>query len=79
MRSLPRSAWAGWARWRPYDVSQDGQRFLGIREGGTDEAVRLQIIVVQNWTEELKQLVPTNRMALNLAPALFRSNHLATR
>ena len=46
---------------RPYDVSPDGQRFLIIRSGsgipGTD---RPEIIVVQNWFEELTRLVPTN-------------------
>ena len=40
-----------------YDISPDGQRFLMIKaiEGSTG-----QINVVQNWTEELKRLVPTN-------------------
>ena len=44
---------------RTYDVDQNG-RFLIIRndqaEAGVDKAP--QIIVVQNWTEELKRLVP---------------------
>jgi serine/threonine-protein kinase len=46
---------------RTYDVSPNGQRFLMIKEGGgTDQTVApLQLIVVQNWTEELKRLVPT--------------------
>ncbi len=43
---------------RDYDVSPDGQRFLGIKVGGTDEGAQPQIIVVQNWLEELKRLVP---------------------
>jgi hypothetical protein len=46
-----------------YDVFPDGQRFLMIRAqagGGTAEAAPPRIIVVQNWTEELKRLVPTN-------------------
>jgi serine/threonine-protein kinase len=45
---------------RTYDVSPDGQRFLMMKEGGgTDQTVApLQLIVVQNWTEELKRLVP---------------------
>jgi len=38
---------------RSYDVSPDGQRFLVIKETGGS------IVVVQNWTEELKRLVPT--------------------
>jgi hypothetical protein len=46
---------------RTYDVSPDDQRFLMIKEGGgTDQTVApLQLIVVQNWLEELKGLVPT--------------------
>jgi serine/threonine-protein kinase len=47
---------------RSYDVSSDGQRFLMIKEmQASDEAVNRtsSIIVVQNWTEELKRLVPT--------------------
>ena len=38
-----------------YDVSQDGQRFLMVRNtGGAPSA----LVVVQNWLEELKRLVP---------------------
>ena len=36
-----------------YDVSPDGQRFLLNRAGDTEEAAS-QIIVVQNWFEELR-------------------------
>jgi Tol biopolymer transport system component len=44
---------------RTYDVSHDGQRFLMIKEsaGGTQSAPP-GLVVVQNWTEELKRLVP---------------------
>ena len=46
---------------RAYDVSPDGRRFLMIKEAGDDRGdARPQIIVVQNWTEELKRLVPAN-------------------
>jgi len=41
-----------------YDVSRDGQRFLVVDEGGEAQASR--IVVVENWLEELKRLVPTN-------------------
>ena len=44
-------------------VSRDGQRFLllaNAQEGPGGEAERSQLIVVQNWFEELKRLVPTN-------------------
>jgi serine/threonine-protein kinase len=45
---------------RSYDVSPDAQRFLMIKEGGADgTAAPASIIVVQNWVEELKRLVPT--------------------
>ena len=44
-----------------YDVHPDGQRFLMIKEGGAgDETSAEELIVVQNWFEELKSLVPTN-------------------
>jgi Tol biopolymer transport system component len=46
---------------RSYDVSPDGQRFLFVKRGETDQAaVPTTLIVVQNWTEELKRLVPVN-------------------
>ena len=51
----PLSSW-------PYNIAPDG-RFLIVRRGeggagGTPEPQ--QIVVVQNWQEELKRLVPTN-------------------
>ena len=47
---------------RTYDVAQDGQRFLIIKEGGGDDdtSAQPQIIVVLNWHEELKRLVPVD-------------------
>ncbi len=42
----------------PYDVAPDGQRFVMIEEGESEPAVT-QLILVQNWVEELKRLVPT--------------------
>jgi Tol biopolymer transport system component len=47
---------AGPAPGRPYDVGTDG-RFLMIKADATP-ASRTQIVVVQNWSEELKQLAP---------------------
>jgi Tol biopolymer transport system component len=44
---------------RTYDISPDGQRFLMIKAGGANQAPP-QIVVVQNWLEELKRLVPVN-------------------
>jgi len=45
---------------RPYDIAPDG-RFLIIRNGHTEAGggTASNLIVVQNWTEELKRLVPT--------------------
>jgi len=43
-------------------ISQDGQRFLMLKaaRGSTDTAEPPSIVVIQNWFEELKRLVPTN-------------------
>jgi hypothetical protein len=43
---------------RTYDVSADGRRFLMIKQGGGDEAAPRNLVVVQNWFEELKRVVP---------------------
>jgi DNA-binding winged helix-turn-helix (wHTH) protein/Tol biopolymer transport system component len=43
---------------RTYDLSLDGSRFLMIKQLPTDEAAAL--VVVLNWFEELKRLVPTH-------------------
>jgi hypothetical protein len=43
---------------RPYDVSLDGTRFLALKDIGV-EGDAPQIIVVENWFEELERLVPT--------------------
>ena len=43
---------------RTYDISPDGKRFLMIKESGS--ASSTEFILVQNWFEELKRLVPTN-------------------
>jgi len=45
---------------RNYDVSSDGKRFLMIKEAASQASQAApQIVVVQNWQEELKRLVPT--------------------
>jgi len=44
---------------RNYDVSPDGKRFLMLKSAA-DQSPAPQIIVVQNWSEALKRLVPTN-------------------
>jgi hypothetical protein len=47
---------------RSYDVSRDGQKFLMIKEPlnvDPKPAPAARLVVVLNWTEELKRLVPT--------------------
>jgi serine/threonine-protein kinase len=53
----PRPLFEG--RYEPtrYDVSPDGTRFLRIQPTDSEQAAT-QIIVVLNWTEELRRLVP---------------------
>lgn len=41
-----------------YDAASDGQRFVVIKEGETS-AWATEIVVVENWFEELKRMVPT--------------------
>ena len=45
---------------RPYDVSPDNQRFLMLKQaGGLDQPpAPATVVVVQDWVEELKHLVP---------------------
>jgi hypothetical protein len=42
-------------------VSPDGKRFLVVKPAPATQATAPQIIVVQNWFEELKRLVPAPR------------------
>jgi serine/threonine-protein kinase len=47
---------------RQYSVSPDGRRFLMIKEiASAGNAPAPQIVVVQNWTEELKRRVPAGK------------------
>jgi serine/threonine-protein kinase len=46
---------------RTYDVSPDGQRFLMIKPSPESAAIRPRIVVVDNWTEELKRRVATEK------------------
>ena len=47
---------------RNSDISPDGQRFMMLKGGEQSEetSARTELIIVQNWFEELKRLVPTN-------------------
>jgi hypothetical protein len=43
--------------WRMFDVSADGTRFLMIKDQASQTAART-IVVVENWIEELKRILP---------------------
>ena len=47
---------------RNHDIAPDGSRFVATFPGGVDDLVdsRGQIVIVQNWFEELRRLVPTD-------------------
>jgi serine/threonine-protein kinase len=46
---------------RRYDLSRDGQRFLMVKTEQKQEAPVTEMILIQNWFEELKRLVPTGK------------------
>jgi hypothetical protein len=47
---------------RNYDVSLDGKRFLMIKPAIADQAAPpASIVVVENWMDEVKRLVPAKR------------------
>ena len=45
---------------RTYDVAPDGRKFLRLRPVAQSDAAAPQLIVVLNWVEELKRIVPAN-------------------
>ena len=46
---------------RMYDIAPDGQRFLMMKPVETTEGgSRSDVVLVLNWFEELKRLVPTD-------------------
>jgi len=44
---------------RSYDVTADGRRFIMIHPGPQPPLPVSQIVIVQNWSEELKRIAPT--------------------
>ena len=46
---------------RSYDLSLDGQRFLMVKLEQRKPTPVTEMILVQNWFEELKRLVPTGK------------------
>ena len=51
-------------RSRTYDIHPDGQRFLMVKDAALSDdsgtSAQPQIILIQNWSEELQRLVPVN-------------------
>jgi len=43
---------------RSYDIAPDGKRFVMIKEATPTSSAPVQLVVVQNWFEELKRQVP---------------------
>jgi len=49
---------------RQYDVASDGERFVVLKRAdavGADELERARIVIVQNWFDELRRLVPAEQ------------------
>ena len=45
---------------RMYDIDPNGERFLMIKPATTEGGAGNDVVLVQNWFEELKRLVPTD-------------------
>jgi hypothetical protein len=44
-----------------FDVAADGRHLLMIKSAGGERGAPTQaVVIVENWTEELKRLVPTD-------------------
>ena len=47
---------------RDFDVTNDGERFLFlVAEGGAAGDSTVELVLVQNWVQELERLVPRER------------------
>jgi len=46
---------------RGYDLSLDSQRFLMVKLEDRKPSPVTEMILVQNWFEELKRLIPTGK------------------
>jgi hypothetical protein len=46
---------------RAYDLSLDSQRFLMVKEEQRKPSPATEMVLVQNWFEELKRLVPIGK------------------
>jgi serine/threonine-protein kinase len=50
---------ASGANTRTYDIAPDGKRFLMVKDIDAAGGPQASIVIVENWFEELKRLVPT--------------------
>jgi serine/threonine protein kinase/Tol biopolymer transport system component len=55
------SGYSGMAPIRTWDISPDGQRFLMVKQEERKPQPVTELILVQNWFEELKRLAPTGK------------------
>jgi hypothetical protein len=55
------SGYASWGAVRDWDVSLDGNRFLMVKLGERRPEPVTELILVQNWFQELKRLCPTGK------------------
>jgi hypothetical protein len=44
---------------RSFDISPDGQHFVMVKAVASVSSSAWRLVVVENWLEELKRLVPT--------------------
>jgi serine/threonine-protein kinase len=54
-------AYASWGAVRDWDISLDGQRFLMVKMEEKKPQPVTELILVQNWLEELKRLCPAGK------------------
>ena len=50
----------GGSNGRVFDISPDGQRFLLMKQGAGAQSAPVNLVLIQNWFEELKRLAPRN-------------------
>ena len=46
---------------RVWDISPDGRRFLMVRMGQRDSRPVTELVLVQNWLEEVERLAPRGK------------------
>ncbi|MGM0466069.1 MAG: hypothetical protein ACQERH_06495 [Acidobacteriota bacterium] len=46
---------------RSWGISTDGRRFLAVKKDQSKLQPITELILVQNWFEEVKRLIPSNK------------------